>query len=131
MQFTSKFILLAIALVYGSAAASALPIDESSESVAARSAEYEDINAREIDDMELFVRGDPLLGYETPPRDRANTPPPPVSPFQTFFYHFFYQNCLIISVAIEGNVCKWKTLRSLAAQANHGRSFSQKFPEVS
>jgi hypothetical protein len=104
MQFTSKFILLAIALVYGSAAASALPIDESSESVAARSAEYEDINAREIDDMELFVR-DSLFGYGTPSRDRANPYASlSVSPFQTFFYNFFYQNCLIISVAIEDKV---------------------------
>jgi hypothetical protein len=52
MQFTSKFILLAIALAYGNIVVSAVPIRESS--VAARSAKYEDLNAREID--ELFVR---------------------------------------------------------------------------
>lgn len=72
MQFTSKFILLAIALAYGSTAVSAVPIRESS--VAARSAEYEDLDAREIDDMELFVR-DPfsLFGFGTPSRS-SSTP---------------------------------------------------------
>jgi len=54
MQLTSKFILIAIALAYGGTAVSAVPVREFS--VAARSAEYEDLNAREIDDMELFVR---------------------------------------------------------------------------
>jgi hypothetical protein len=80
MQFTSKFILLAIALAYGRTAVSALPIGESSESVAVRSAEYEDINAREIDDMELFVR-DPfsLFGFGTPARDRVTPPSTPPS----------------------------------------------------
>jgi len=61
MQFTSKFILLAIALAYGGIAASAVP-------VAARSAE--DLNAREIDDMKLFVR-DPF----TPTPTRSPGPP--------------------------------------------------------
>ena len=52
MQFTSKFILLAIALAYGGTAVSAVPVRESS------------LAAREIDDMELFVR-DPfsLFGF--------------------------------------------------------------------
>ena len=65
MQFTSKFILLAIALAYGSTAVSALPVGESS--VAARSAEYEDLNVRDVDDMELFVR-EPfsLFGFGRP-----------------------------------------------------------------
>jgi len=54
MQLTSKFILIAIALAYGGTAVSAVPVREFS--VAARSTEYEDLNAREIDDMELFVR---------------------------------------------------------------------------
>jgi len=47
MQFTSKCILLAAALAYGSTAVSAAPVGESS------------VAAREIDDTELFVR-DPL-----------------------------------------------------------------------
>jgi len=53
MQLTSKFILIAIALAYGGTAVSAVPVREFS--VAARSTEYEDLNAREIDNM-LFVR---------------------------------------------------------------------------
>jgi len=63
MQFTSKFILLAIALAYGSTAVSAVPIGE-----------YEDLDAREIDDMELFVR-DPfsIFGFGTPSR-ASSTP---------------------------------------------------------
>jgi len=62
MQFTSKFILLAIALAYGSIAVSAAPVGESS------------VDAREIDDMELFVR-DPfsLFGFGTPSR-ASSTP---------------------------------------------------------
>jgi len=52
MQLTSKFILIAVALAYGGTAVSAVPVREFS--VAARSTEY--LNAREIDDMELFVR---------------------------------------------------------------------------
>ena len=70
MQVTSKFILLAIALAYGSTAVSAVSVEESS--VAARSAEYEDLNAREVDDFELFVR-DPfsLFGFGTPSRARG------------------------------------------------------------
>ena len=74
MQFTSKFILLAIALAYGGTAVSAAPVRESS--VAARSAEYEDLDAREIDDLELFVR-DPfsLFGFGTSPRTRASGTP--------------------------------------------------------
>lgn len=66
MQFTSKFILLAIALAYGSASVSAVPARQSS--VEARGVEY----AREIDDdMELFVR-DPfsLFGFGTSSRAR-------------------------------------------------------------
>jgi len=54
MQFTSKFILLVLALAYGGSAVSAVPVRESS--IAARSAEYEELSAREIDDMELVVR---------------------------------------------------------------------------
>jgi len=67
MQLTTKFILLAMALVYGGTAVTAAPVRESS--VAARSAEYEDLDAREIDDMELFVR-EPfsLFGFGTPSR---------------------------------------------------------------
>jgi len=74
MQFTSKFILLAIALAYGGTAVSAAPVRGSS--VAARSAEYEDIDAREIEDLELFVR-DPfsLFGFGTPSRARASGTP--------------------------------------------------------
>jgi hypothetical protein len=74
MQFTSKFILLAIALAYGGTAVSAVPVRESS--VAARSAEYEDLDAREIEDLELFVR-DPfsLFGFGTPSRARASGTP--------------------------------------------------------
>jgi len=45
--------LIAIALAYGGTAVSAVPVREFS--VAARSTEYEDLNAREIDNM-LFVR---------------------------------------------------------------------------
>jgi len=74
MQFTSKFILLAIALAYGSNAVSAVPIRESS--VAARSAEYEDLNAREIDDMELFARNPfRLFGFGTPSPSRDSSTP--------------------------------------------------------
>jgi len=63
MQFTSKFILLAIALAYGTTAVSALPIRESS--VAARSVEYEDLNTRQNDDTELFVRNPiTVFGYK-------------------------------------------------------------------
>ena len=76
MQFTSKCILLAIALAYGSTAVLAAPVGESS--LAARSAEYEleDLNAREIDDMELFVR-EPfsLFGFGTPSPPRAPATP--------------------------------------------------------
>ena len=88
MRFTSKCILLAIALAYGGTAVSAAPVGKSS--LAARSAEYElaseDINhdAREIDDLELFVR-EPLsiFGFNTP---SSATPSQtggslPVSPF--------------------------------------------------
>jgi hypothetical protein len=65
MQLTTKFILLAMALAYGGTAVTAAPVRESS--VAARSAEYEDLDAREIDDMELFVR-EPfnIFGFGTP-----------------------------------------------------------------
>ena len=71
MQLTSKFILLAVALAYGGTAVTAVPVRESS--IAARSVEYEDLDAREIDDMELFVR-EPfsLFGWGTP--SRAKTP---------------------------------------------------------
>jgi hypothetical protein len=55
MQLTPKFILLAIAFAYGGTVVSAAPVRESS--LVTRSAAYEDFNAREIDDMELFVRG--------------------------------------------------------------------------
>jgi len=57
MQFTSKCILLAVALAYGSTVVSAAPVGESS------------VAAREIDDTELFVR-DPfsLFGFGTPSR---------------------------------------------------------------
>ena len=87
MRFTSKCILLAIALAYhGGTAVSAAPVGKSS--LAARSAAYglasEDINAREIDDLELFVR-EPLsiFGFNTP---SSATPSQtggslPVSPF--------------------------------------------------
>jgi len=70
MQFTSKFLLLAIALAYGNTVVSAVPISRES-SVAARSAKYEDLNAREID--ELFVRNPwSLFGYP-----RASSTPSP------------------------------------------------------
>ena len=76
MQFTSKCILLAIALAYGSTVVSAAPVGESS--LAARSPEYEleDLNAREIDEMELFVR-EPfsLFGFGTPSPSRAPATP--------------------------------------------------------
>jgi hypothetical protein len=55
MQLTPKFILLAIAFTYGGIVVSAAPVRESS--LVARGAAYEDVNAREIDDMKLFVRG--------------------------------------------------------------------------
>jgi hypothetical protein len=55
MQLSSKFILLAIAFAYGGTAVSAVPAREPSV-MARRSAEYEDLSAREFDDMELFVR---------------------------------------------------------------------------
>ena len=54
MQFTSKFIFLVLALAYGGSAVTAVPVRQSS--IAARSAEYEELSAREIDDMELVVR---------------------------------------------------------------------------
>ena len=58
--------LLAIALAYGSTAVSAVPIGESS---------Y-DLNAREIDDVELFVRNPfRLFGFGTP----SSTPSSPSS----------------------------------------------------
>ena len=87
MRFTSKCILLAIALAYhGGTAVSAAPVGKSS--LAARSAAYglasEDINAREIDDLELFVR-EPLsifgfntLSSTTPSQTGGSLP---VSPF--------------------------------------------------
>ncbi|KAF8802632.1 hypothetical protein BYT27DRAFT_7196575 [Phlegmacium glaucopus] len=46
MQFTANFFLLAVALAYGGTTTSALPVGESS--LAARSAEYEDFNARGV-----------------------------------------------------------------------------------
>jgi len=52
MQLTSKFILIVVALAYGATAVSALSVRGES-SLVARMAEYEDLNAREI---ELFVR---------------------------------------------------------------------------
>jgi hypothetical protein len=72
MQLTSKFILLAIAFAYGGTAVLAVPVGESS--LVARSAAYEDINAREIDDMELFVR-EPfsLFGFGTSSRAHGTT----------------------------------------------------------
>jgi len=74
MQFTSKFILLAIALAYGSTTVSAVPLAVRE---SARSGGSADLNAREIDDMELFVR-DPfsLFGFGTPSRASASTPSP-------------------------------------------------------
>jgi len=72
MQFTSKSILLVLALAYGGSAVSAVPIRESS--IAARSAEYEELSAREIDDMELVVR-EPfsLFGFasSSPPQNKT------------------------------------------------------------
>ena len=68
MQFTTKFILLAIALAYGSTAVSAVPIRESS---------Y-DLNAREIDDVELFVRNPfRLFGFGTPSSTPSSSTPSP------------------------------------------------------
>ena len=68
MQFTTKFILLAIALAYGSTAVSAVPIRESS---------Y-DLNAREIDDVELFVRNPfRLFGFGTPSSTPSSNAPSP------------------------------------------------------
>jgi len=62
MQLTSKLIFLTVALVYGSTAVSALPVKEFS--ITARSVEYKDFNAREVDEMELFVRHPfGLFGY--------------------------------------------------------------------
>jgi hypothetical protein len=55
MQLTRKFILLAIAFAYGGTVVSAAPVREFS-LVARSAAAYEDLNARKIDDMELFVR---------------------------------------------------------------------------
>ena len=79
MRFTSKCILLAIALAYGGTAVSAAPVGKSS--LAARSAAYglasEDINAREIDDLELFVR-EPLSIFGSSSQTGAGLP---VSPF--------------------------------------------------
>jgi hypothetical protein len=54
VSLTLKFILLAIAFAYGAIVVSAAPVRESS--LVARSAAYEDFNARGIDDIELFVR---------------------------------------------------------------------------
>ena len=72
MQLTPKFILIAIAFAYGGTAVSAVPARESS--VMARSAEYEDLGAREIDDMELFVR-EPFsfFGFGTSSRAHSTT----------------------------------------------------------
>jgi len=61
MHLIFKFILLAIALAYGATTVSAIPVPVRQSSVAARSDLYDDLslNAREIDDIELFVRGPP------------------------------------------------------------------------
>lgn len=110
MQLTSKFILLAMALAYGSTAVSAVPVRESS--VAARSIEYEDLDAREFDDMELVVR-DPfnLFGFGTPSRAPGKTDDSrasaglSVSPFATLRN----LNCLIKGfLAIDAKVlCRY------------------------
>jgi hypothetical protein len=73
MQLTPKFILLAIAFAYGGTAVSAVPVRESSV-MARRAAEYEDLSAREFDDMELFVR-EPFsfFGLGTSSRDHGTT----------------------------------------------------------
>jgi len=64
MQLTSKLILLALALAYGGTAVSAVPFGESS---------VEDLNAREIDDMELYIR-DPFsfFGFGSSSRAHAS-----------------------------------------------------------
>jgi hypothetical protein len=56
MQLTSNFLLLAVALAYGSTAISALRVGHSS--LAARSGDYEDFNAREVDDIAFLSRRD-------------------------------------------------------------------------
>lgn len=157
MQLTSKFILLALALAYGGTAVSAIQARESS--VEARSFEYEDLNAREIDDMELFVR-DPFslfggkFGFGTPSHtpgtdDSHSSAGLSVSPFVTLRN----LNCLIYCfLAIEDNI-RWKNLSwgiwptrdrsrvaeevegqrqrcTLRSQANYGRCFTQKIPET-
>jgi len=68
MQLTSKLILLALALAYGGIAVSARE-----SSVAARSAEYEDLSAREIDDMDIFIR-EPFsfFGFASPRTHETN-----------------------------------------------------------
>ena len=57
MQLTLKFLLLVVALAYGGTTVSAFPIGHSS--LEARSADYEDFNAREVDDIAILAR-DPL-----------------------------------------------------------------------
>ena len=56
MQLTFKFLLLAIALAYGGTTISALPVGDSS--LEARSADYQDFNAREVDDIAFLARSD-------------------------------------------------------------------------
>jgi hypothetical protein len=80
MQLTPKFILLAIAFAYGGTAVSAVPVRESS--VVARSAAYDDLNARVIDDTELFVR-ESCISPSPPPGDSNTGADLLVSPFAT------------------------------------------------
>ena len=72
MQFTSKFILIALALACGGTAVSAAPVTREF-SLAARSADT-------ADDMELFVRGHPIK-----PQDVFK-----VSPFRVAFLKNLY-----------------------------------------
>jgi hypothetical protein len=84
MQLTFKFVLIAVALAYGGTTVSALPVGESS--LAARSAEYEDFEAREVDDIEFFAR-EPVNSYGNTDQASGNflssygTPGISVSPF--------------------------------------------------
>jgi len=74
MQLTSKFILIVVALAYGATAVSAFSVRGES-SLVARMAEYEDLNAREIDNAELFVRNPfSFFGFGTPSRSSTPTP---------------------------------------------------------
>jgi hypothetical protein len=101
MQFTFKFILLAIALVYGGTAVSAIPVPVRESTVAARSVAYDDLNTR---DVELFVRNHlvkkvaKVIGHALKSLKKVFKRPQRVSPLATL--NFF--NCLTKCFFVTG-----------------------------